>query len=385
MHKFFILSLFLFLTIFLDSNFCLASDLPQNDTFLEKGLITKVLSEKHDKELERLFETEQIIQTLNVKVLTGDMKDKDIRIQNYLTSNPEFDIKVKEGDRVILEKSPDADTVTDEEKTQTSENDTEINITAKDNSPILLIVSGLFLLSLLIVGGYKGLKTLITLAFSAGIIAFGLIPAILTGFDVIPTAISVAIISALFGIFITNGFNLKSICASIGVTLSLILAGILSASAISIASIHSIDSQEGTMLLSQYPNLNFSGILTAAIIISTLGALISVGIAISNHIAKSKRHNNEYDFKKLFKKGSAAGKDAVSTMVTTLIFAYIGSALPLLLLSFNIPFLKFINLNVVVTELSAAIVSGIAIILCSPITAAISALIINKFAEKKAL
>lgn len=389
MRKFFILLSFLALTFFLDSNFSLADDLPNKEVILEKAVVTRILSEKHDKDLEKIFNTEQIIQVLNIKILSGELKDKEVKVKNYLTNNPEYDIKIKEGDRVIIEKDTEDDADEQEVKTKkeveddADETDDDINITAKDNSPIILIVSGIFMLALLLIGGYKGLQTLISILFTASLVAFVLIPAILTGISVIPTAIGVGILAALFGIFLTNGINLKSTSASLGAALSLIITGAISAGIIYLSEINSIDSKEGLVLLNQYPDLNFSGILTASVIISTLGAIMSVATAISNYIAKVKKTNPDYGFKKLFKKGTTAGKEAVGTMVSTLVFAYLGLALPLLLLAFSVPFLKFINLEVVITEISAAIVGGLAIILCSPITSAIGAGIFGKIKTKE--
>ncbi len=393
MPKFIVIfCLFLSFNLLLDSNFSLAEDLPVEKGFIEKAIVTKVLSEKHDKELERVFNTEQIIQILNIKILTGKLKDKEVKIKNYLTSNPEYDIKIKQGDRVIIEKDIEAEA--DEEYYDKKENDKNskidddkedetINITSKDNSPIILIASGLFLLLLLIIGGYSGLKTITTLGFSAILIIFGLLPAILANIHIIPIAIGVAVASVIFGIFIFNGFNMKSICAAISASLSLLLAGFLSFAVIYTSSITNIDSKEGLILLGEYPDMNFAGILTASVIISIIGVLTSVSIAIANYIAKKQFQNKEYGFKTLFKKGTEAGKKAIGTMVSALIFIYIGSALPLLILSLNIPLIKFINLGIVITEFSAAMIGSTAIILCSPITAAITAITLTKLAKPK--
>lgn len=383
MHKFIIICLFLSLTLFLDSNFSLANDLPSQEAFIEKGIVTKILSEKHDKDLEKLFNTEQIIQILNIKILTGKLKNKEVKIKNYLTSNPEYDIKIKQGDRVIIERDIEAED--DDEYYNSPKNggnsedgsDETINITAKDNSPIILAASGLFLLLLLAIGGTKGLKTIAVLGFAGFLIKFILIPAILTDTAVISTIISIALASTIFGVFILNGLNIKSACALIGASLSFILAGLLSAAVIYLAAINNIDTKEGMILMNEYPDLNFGEILTASVVISVLGALISTGIAIANYIGQSL--NTDYDFKNLFKKGIFAGKEATGTVISTLLFAYMGGALPLLLLSFSIPFIKFINLGIVLTWFSIIITGGIAIILCSPITSAVTAYIMPKF------
>lgn len=389
MRKFIILSFFLSFIFFIDTNFSLAGDLPSQEAFIEKGIVTKILSERHDRELEKLFNTEQIIQILNIKILTGKLKDKEVRIKNYLTSNPEYDIKIKQGDRVIIEK--DIEATADEEyynspqngKNSTSKNQDEsdetINITAKDNSPVILIASGLFLLLLLLIGGYKGLKIISLLGFAGILINFALIPAILTNTAVIPTVIGVALALTIFGIFILNGFNIKSVCALIGASLSFILAGFLSTALIYLTAINNIDTKEGLILMNEYPDLNFGEILTSSVILSILGALIFTSVAVANSIESL---NKDSGFKKFLEKGMFAGKEAAGTMISTLIFAYMGGSLPLLLLSFNIPFIKFINLGIVITGISIVIAGSIAIILCAPITSVITAFIMTKFTKK---
>jgi len=287
------------------------------------------------------------------------LKDREVELQNFITSNPTYDIKVKEGDRVVLEVEQN------DEK--------EVNITAKDNSPIILILLGVFFLAFLSIGGYKGLKSLTSILFTTFLIFFGLLPAILNGHSPILITILVVTISSIFGIFLNEGINAKSICSILGVIFSLTLAGLLSHLFISLASINGIDSQEGTFLWGEYPDLNFKGILTSAIMIGTLGAITSVGTSVTYHINKFKKTQKNYSFDELFHSGISKGKNIIAPIANTLIFAYIGNALPLLLLSFNTPFLKFINSNSLIIEIFAALIGSISIIFCVPITAAIYA------------
>lgn len=394
MRKIIIFCLFLSFTLFLDSNFSLANDLPvQNldsqESFIEQGVVTKILSEKHDRELEKLFNSEQVIQILKIKILTGTLKNQEVKIKNYLTSNPEYDIKIKQGDRVIIEKDPEAEAdqeyyraqKEDESSADKDGSDNTINIAAKDNSPIILIALGLFLLLLPLVGGIKGLKTIAILGLAGLLIISALIPAILSNTAVLMTAISVALASSIFGIFLLNGFNIRSICAATGVSLSVILSGLLSLAVVNITRINNIDTHAGLILLNEYPDLNFGKILTSSVIISTLGALIFIGTTIANYIAEKHDITQSYEFDTLFKKGLASGKETVGAMISAIIFIYMGAVLPLLLLAFSIPFIKFINLGIVLTEFSAAITGSIAIILCSPITSAVTAFILTNFAK----
>lgn len=361
---------FLTLILIFASTLSFAQDLPKPNEFLEQGRVTAILDEKHDKELEELFMSNQIVQTLKIKILTGALQNQEVKIENYLTSNPAYDINIKKGDRVVLEMD-------------NPEDNKNINITAKDNSPIILIILGIFALLLIMVAGYKGMKSLISTLFTMCLISFLLVPLILNGFSPIITTICISIISIIFNMFILGGINIKSIGASLGTILSLLFAGLLSLTIIHLASLNGISSQEGLILWEQYPQLNFKGVLTSAMIIGALGATMSTGLTIATSINEAQKSQKDYGLKELFTVGLNIGKDIVGPMTNTLIFAYIGSSLPLLLLSFDMPFIKFINFNSVIAEILAALIGSIAIISCVPITAIVSAYLIYKFKAAK--
>ena len=360
----------LILILFSTFNLSFAQDLPEQTEHLEKGMVTAIIQEKHDNELEKIFMSDQIVQTLKIKILSGELQNHQLNIENYLTSNPAFDINLKKGDRVLLEMDNPQD-------------NKNINITSKDNSPLMLIILGVFALSLLLVGGYKGMKALISTIFTIFLIFFALIPLLLKGFEPISTTIGISTLSILFTMFILGGINIKSLSASLGSIFSLVLAGFLSAMIIYLTSLNGISSQESLALWDQYPNLDFKGILTSAVILGALGAVTNIGMPIANCINEVKKSREDYGFKELFHSGMNVGKDIIGPMINTLIFAYLASGMPLLLLSFGIPFIKFINFQSVIIEILAALVGSIAIIYCVPLTAGISAYLICKLTTPK--
>ena len=360
----------LILILFSTFNLSFAQDLPEQTEHLEKGMVTAIIQEKHDNELEKIFMSDQIVQTLKIKILSGELQNHQLNIENYLTSNPAFDINLKKGDRVLLEMDNPQD-------------NKNINITSKDNSPLILIILGVFALSLLLVGGYKGMKAIISTIFTIFLIFFALIPLLLKGFEPISTTIGVSILSILFTMFVLGGINIKSLSASLGSSFSLVLAGFLSAMIIYLTSLNGISSQESLALWDQYPNLDFKGILTSAVILGALGAVTNIGMSIANCINEVKKSREDYGFKELFHSGMNVGKDIIGPIINTLMFVYLASGMPLLLLSFGVPFIKFINFQSVIIELLAALVGSIAIIYCVPITAGISAYLTSELTKPK--
>lgn len=360
----------LILILFSTFNLSFAQDLPQQEEYLEKGMVVDIVQQKHDSELEKIFMSDQIVQTLKVKILSGEFQNKEFNIENYLTSNPAFDINLKKGDRVLLEM----------DNPQDSKN---INITSKDNTPIILILVGFFALSLMLIGGYKGMKALFLIIFTISLIFFGLIPLVLNSFDSFWITVGVATILIFFTTFIFGGINIKSISASLGSIFSLILAGFLSKFIIYLTALNGISSQEALALWDKYPKLNFHDILASTLILGTVGAVTYTSMSIANCINEIKKSREDYGFKELFHSGMNVGKDIIGPMINILIFVYLAGLMPLLLLSFDMPFVKFLNFSSVIAGILAILVGSIAIIYCVPITSAISAWLICKFTDRK--
>ena len=99
---------------------------------------------------------------------------------------------------------------------------------------------------------------------------------------------------------------------------------------------------------------------------------MDVGMSIASSVFELKKVNGNLKIIELVKSGMNVGKDIMGTMANTLILAYIGGAFSLVLLAANAPFIKLVNLNSIATEITAAIVGSIGIVLCVPITSVIS-------------
>ena len=330
-----------------------------------KGVVTKISATIQNQTLQKAMGSNQSIQFLEVKVTSGKHKGHIISVQNQLMSNPVYDIKVKPGDKVILDIEQNGDNL-------------QAFVADKERLPIIVGVVGLFCLLVLIVGGLKGLNSLVSLGVTSASVLFILIPGVLRGYPVLPLTVLISIISIFVSMFIVGGFNLKSLAASIGTMSSLIIAGLLSMSVISLASLSGVTGDESLMLWSARPDLNFTGILASSMIIASLGAIMDVGISIASCINELKIHNSSLNIKSLITSGLNVGRDIIGAMSNTLILAYIGSSFPLLLLAYNAPMIKFLNMNIVVTEILSAIIGSIGIVVCVPLTSVISAYLTNR-------
>lgn len=318
-------------------------------------------------------ELQQVKQSVEVKILSGPHKGEKVFIDNMLMGNPAYDIKLKNGDNVILH-------------AEQANQGINFFIADKYRAGALYFLSGLFFLLLLIVGHKKGFFSLISILTTLGLIFCALTPMILSGMNPIFATVLICVLSSIISIYLVGGVHggnfAKSTAAILGTVLSLAIAGGLSVLSIKFASLTGFSDEESMFLFSAHPDLNFVGILASAMIIGALGAVMDIGMSISSTINELYLSNSQMSVRELFQSGMNVGRDIIGTMANTLILAYLGGALSLVLLSDNIDLQKFFNLNQVATEISAALIGSIAIVLCVPITAIIAAYLIKKIPSK---
>ena len=314
-------------------------------------------------------------QLVTIKVLTGDFKGTERIVENMLTGNPAYDINLNKGDKVVLHVEPVSDTVS-------TPDDVDFFIADVKRDKQILIFGSIFFVMLLLIGHKKGLTSIISIVSTVALIFFMLMPMILSGFCPIASSVLVGILSTVITIYLVGGFNSKSSSAIIGTATSLIFAGGLSMIAIYFAHLTGFAGEEPMFLYTARPDLSFTGILSASMVIAALGALMDTAVSIASTINEIYETDKTLSIKQLFKSGMNVGRDIIGTMSNTLILVYLGSALPLVLLSSNIDMNKFFNLNQVATEILSALTGSIAILVCVPITAIVAAYLIKRNKQK---
>lgn len=336
----------------------------------ELGAVEKIEYEDVEQNYSEKNQTKQIV---TIKLLTGEFKGQTTIVDNMLTNNPYYDIFLKKGDKVILhaEFENDGNTV-----------DYFIADIHRVNFLYLLffIFGGL----LILVGKNKGFYSLFSIVATVLLILFIMVPLVRCGFNPILSALIISLISTAITMYLVGGFNKKSTAAVLGTIGSLIVASILSILTIKFSRLTGFCCEETMFLYQADPNLDFKGILTASMMLATLGAVMDTGMSIASSINEFYTINPKLTTKELFFSGMNVGRDIIGTMANTLILVYLGSSLPLVLLSQNIDLQKFFNLNQVVTEISSAVIGSISLVVCVPITAIIAAHVVamNKKEEQ---
>lgn len=346
----------------------------ENKTVLpsETGVVESIKYEDADNLNQGEETTKQLV---TVKVLTGNFKGTERIIENMLTGNPAYDINLTKGNKVVLHVEPNSDTIS-------TPDDVDFFIADIKRDNQIFVFTGIFFILLLLIGKKKGFTSIISIISTIALIFFMLLPMILSGFCPIASAVLTGIISTVITIYLVGGLNSKSSSAIIGTSISLIFAGALSMLAIYFAHLTGFAGEENMFLYTARPELNFTGILSASMIISALGALMDTAVSIASTVNEIFETDKSLSVKQLFKSGMNVGRDIIGTMSNTLILVYLGSSLTLVLLSSNIDMNKFFNLNQVATEILSALTGSIAILFCVPITAIIAAYLIKKQKEK---
>lgn len=349
---------------------CLALETP--DLPSEVGKVEKVT---YEDVVDGLQNENNVKQKVQVKVLTGQFKGTVQTLDNMLTGNPAYDISLNKGDKVVLH--------LDAKNTEVnSVDDVDFFIADVKRDYSLEAFAALFMILLVIIGRKKGVFSLVSIIATISLMFFVLVPLILHGVNPVVAAVVAGILSTIITIYLVGGFNSKSSAAIIGTGLSLIFAGGMSLAAIWMARLTGFAGEESMFLYSTRPDLSFKGILAASMIIAALGALMDTGVSIASSVNEIYETDKKLTVNQLFKSGMNIGKDIIGTMSNTLILVYLGSALPLVLLSNNIDLQKFFNLNQVATEILSALIGSISIMACVPLTAIIAAYLIKHQKER---
>jgi len=298
---------------------------------------------------------------LRVEILSGSLRGQTVDIRHVLTGTPAFDIVVAPGQRVLIAV----------EKLEGEVVGLAIADHERDRYLLALaIVLGILLIGL---GGKKGLFSLLSLGLVGVLIIFVLIPLLLRGYNPITLAVVVAAAATTFTTTLVGGANRKAAAAIVGTVGGLGVAGVLAIVVGGAIHTTGLAGEEAQMLafIPQGVAFDFRGLLMAGIIIGALGAIMDTGMSISSAVAEVRRASPGLRKKELFWVGMNVGRDVMGTMVNTLILAYTGGSLALLLLvqAYEIEFIRLINMDSIASEVLRSLAGSIGLVSAIPLTA----------------
>jgi len=312
-------------------------------------------------------------QEIVVEILSGSHKGEQYMTTNYLSAL--YNTDAKPGTRLVLMMA------------QKEDGNFNLTVYGYDRSRILYLCIGVFALFLCLIGGKKGCMALISLLFSLLCIWKLMFPMMLFGVPVLLAAMVVVIFTILLTFVLIDGINTKTVSAALGTFLGVVIAGAFAYVIGQNAHISGFQTNEAEELLLKGTDygMKIKNLFVAGILISALGAVMDVAMSIASAVHEIHQVSPNLNRIKLFQSGMNIGRDAMGTMANTLILAFAGSSLTLLLLVYvyQIPFIQLINTSMVAREVIQGIAGSIGIILTVPIVAFVSALIETKHNDEK--
>ena len=250
--------------------------------------------------------------------------------------------------------------------------------------PGLMLVLAAFLIVTVLVGGKVGLKSLVSLGLTVAALIFILLPLLLRGWPTIPTTFLVSVLVTAATFVILGGVDKKTVCACLGTLAGIALATVFGLVAQSILRIDGYRQEYAEALLqlrqTGESGIGISGLVTAGVIVSALGAVMDVAMSISSAIQELTRVNSDLTAKDLMKSGMNIGRDMVGTMTNTLILAILGSGLTLVVYIYSLSLQpwQFLSSSYMSLEAISAVASSIGVMLAVPLTAGICAYVFGK-------
>lgn len=361
-----VIIVFIAVAFYLSNNTEINKVQTRDGIYYDKAVVTKVL----DENLEIHEETGFLTGTQEIEVLisSGELKGSTFELTNY--ANYIHNIVCEEGSKLIISISESGDLKI-------------ASVYTYDRTGPLILLMIIFCLVLCIIGGRKGVKSLLALVFTFVNIFFILVPLVYRGVSPIFAAIMIVIITTIVTLTLIDGWNAKTISAIIGTVICVIIAGGFATFAAEIAKVtdYMMHESDELMVITRQNNLDIEGILFASILISSLGAIMDTCISIASTINEVYENNPKITKSALFKSGINVGRDMIGTMSNTLILAFTGGYLAtiIVLSARDITLYEIFSMPSVAIEIIQGVSGSIGIFLTVPIVALIaSRLVVGK-------
>ena len=245
----------------------------------------------------------------------------------------------------------------------------------------ILTVGGVFIVLLILFGRVKGFNSILSLGLTCTAIFAVFIPSILAGRNIYLWAIAVCVYSIVTSLFVINGVNKKSVAAITGCLGGVITAGALTFFMNRTMELTGITQSDSVILLYVSDNpIDLNAIIFASIIIGASGAIMDMAVSISSSLWELKTQVPNSSFADIFKSGINIGKDIMGSNINTLVLAYIGNSLTIILiiLARSNSLFRVLNRELVIVEFLQAIVGSFGIFFAMPLTAFICAVLFSR-------
>ena len=298
---------------------------------------------------------------VTVRMTDGAAPNQEIRSAIPLEpATPRFAVE----DKVVL--SYDGGTATDGRSYQVVDFQREIP---------LALLAGLFAIVVLVLGRWQGIKALIALGISFAVLVLFVLPAILAGESPLLVAVVGAGVIMFVVLYVTHGLSARTSTAVLGTMVSLALIGALGALWAAFAKLTGLDDETATLVAIIDRPIDTRGLLLAGIVIGALGVLDDVTVTQTSAVWELRAANPSLTRGQLYASALRIGRDHVASAINTLVMAYAGAALPLLLYSSisGVGIVNILGSQSIAQEIVRTLVGSIGIVAAVPVTTALAA------------
>ncbi|MGW0205598.1 YibE/F family protein [Streptomyces sp. NPDC003233] len=257
--------------------------------------------------------------------------------------------------------------------------DLQYSVTDVNRKFPMTLLAGIFALAVVVVGRLRGVMALVALAVSFLVLTQFILPAILQGSNPLLVAVVGASTIMLLALYMCHGLSARTSVAVLGTLASLLLIGFLGSQFIGWAELTGNTDDSTGLIHGLYPSIDMSGLLLAGVIIGSLGVLDDVTVTQTSAVWELHEANPTMGWRGLYRAGIRIGRDHIASVVNTLVLAYAGAALPLLLL-FSIAQSSVgtvANSELVAEEIVRTLVGSIGLVASVPVTTALAALVVS--------
>ena len=309
---------------------------------------------------------DQGVRCMEVTVIPSRGPDRGTSIWLELAEGPGTPT-VREGDRVVLGFTPDAPP------------GSQYYLSDFQRRTPLLVLAGLFVVAVVVLGRLRGLRALVGLALTMVTLVTFLIPSILDGRSPVAVAIVAASAIVLVNLYLAHGLHLHTTTAVVGTLASLGLIAALAAAFVAASNLTGMGSEEASFLQAASSRVNLEGLLLGGIIIGSLGVLDDVTVTQASAVWELHLATPALSPAQLYRAALRIGRDHVASTVNTLVLAYAGASLPLLILvvEANRRVSDVLTGEVVAAEIVRTLVGSVGLVASVPITTALAAAVVG--------
>ena len=308
-------------------------------------------------------------QRCQLEIVSGKFKGRTAEGVNMLNGSLEQDKLFSEGDRAQVVVSYNADEIL------------MVTMIDHDRIPMELVMGAIFILFLILFAGRTGVRAVLSFFLTVLAIWKLLVPLYLKGYNPIWTGLVFTLLLSVLIIALVYGFDRRCISAVSGTFLGILVTCLLGSLFTDLFQIHgAVMSSSESLLYAGYQDLNLTRIFMASIFIGASGALMDLSVDITSAVHEVVEKRPDIGWKEAVRSGMNVGRSAMGTMTTTLLLAYSGGYIALLMvfMAQGTPLVNILNYKHVAAEMVHTVIGSFGLVTVAPFTALCAGVLLSQ-------